>query len=130
METGEEHERTEYTCRAKLYQFVHTDPTDDKSKKEWKERGLGTLRLNVLNHTPPGDDAAAATAKGGVRVRLVMRSDGSHRVILNTPIKKELLFGTVTGAAPQNGYSYFMGSIDGKPKLELLQLKVSDVVFA
>ncbi|KAI4750339.1 hypothetical protein E4T44_14939, partial [Aureobasidium sp. EXF-8845] len=38
IETGEEGETTEYTCRAKLYNFV--------DKKEWKERGVGVLRLN------------------------------------------------------------------------------------
>lgn len=133
LETGEENETTEYTCRAKLYNFVHTNPTDETSKKEWKERGLGTLRLNVQNSEPGAEDdieaaAGAPSSKveeaGGVRARLVMRADGSHRVILNTPIKKELRFGTVTGDAPQSGYVYFMGSIDGKPKLELLQLKM------
>lgn len=53
-----------------------------------------------------------------------MRAEGSHRVILNTPIKKELKFGTVSGEPPTGGYMYFMGSIDGQPKLEMLQLKV------
>lgn len=82
-------------------------------KKEWKERGLGVLRLNVSNDS----DSTAPKA------RLVMRSDGSHRVILNTPIQKGLKFGTITGERPVQGYMYFMGSLDGQPKLELLQLK-------
>ncbi|KAF2152098.1 hypothetical protein K461DRAFT_162226 [Myriangium duriaei CBS 260.36] len=127
LNTGEENEKTEYTCRAKLYNFVHSNPDDETSKKEWKERGLGTLRLNVLNSGNEEADLEAGrsgTPSGGAQARLVMRADGSHRVILNTPIKKELRFGSVTGDAPQNGYVYFMGSIDGRPKLELLQLKV------
>ena len=130
VETGEENETTEYTCRAKLYNFVSSKPDDESSKKEWKERGLGTLRLNV-QHPGAGADVEAGTAsdaagqaRGDLRARLVMRADGSHRVILNTPIKKELRFGSVTGEAPVGGYVHFMGSIDGKPKLELLQLKV------
>lgn len=58
-----------------------------------------------------------------------MRADGSHRVVLNTPIKKEIKFGSVTGEQPQGGYLYFMGSIDDKPKLELLQMKVKLVDY-
>lgn len=107
VETGEENETTQYTCRAKLYNFV--------DKKEWKERGLGVLRLNVLDSSSDSNSSSKA--------RLVMRADGSHRVILNTPIQKGLKFGTVTGERPVNGYMYFMGSLDGQPKLELLQLK-------
>lgn len=135
METGEENETTEYTCRAKLYNFVSSNPSDASSKKEWKERGLGTLRLNVQNSPNADVEAGAAAAasksdthdsndEGKVRARLVMRADGSHRVVLNTPIKKELRFGSVTGGAPQGGFVYFMGSVDGSAKLELLQLKV------
>ncbi|KAF2223900.1 hypothetical protein BDZ85DRAFT_262392 [Elsinoe ampelina] len=132
LETGEENERTEYTCRAKLYNFVPSNPADESSKKEWKERGLGTLRLNVQDalSSSAADLEAGEGAKADddedkhVRARLVMRADGSHRVILNTPIKKELRFGSVKGEAPVGGYIYFMGSIDGRPKLELLQLKI------
>ncbi|THY31845.1 hypothetical protein D6D01_02760 [Aureobasidium pullulans] len=109
IETGEEGETTEYTCRAKLYNFV--------DKKEWKERGLGVLRLNVTE--PQADDEDST-----LKARLVMRADGSHRVILNTPIQKGLKFGDVHGARPTGGYMSFMGSLDGKPTLEFLQLKL------
>lgn len=113
VETGEEDELTEFSCRAKLYNF--TEVTE--GKKEWKERGLGVLRLNVgkIQH-----DAKDLRPKA----RLLMRADGSHRVILNTPVKKEIKFGTPKGEAPSNGYLYFMGTVDGKEGLELLQLKV------
>lgn len=114
VETGEENETTEFSCRAKLYNFVKTE---EKEKGEWKERGLGTLRFNVQN---PAEEEADAKPKA----RFVMRADGSHRLILNTPVKKEIKFGTVTGEAPTGQYVYFMGSIDNKPQLELLQLKV------
>ena len=128
-----------YTCRAKLYNFVKAS---DSEKKEWKERGLGALRLNVAMPDDQDDDddqdedqdeedeagdrpTTTTSATTVPRARLVMRADGSHRVILNTPIKKEIKFGSVSGTAPQGGYVYFMGNIDGSGKLELLQLKVS-----
>lgn len=114
IETGEENETTEYTCRAKLYNFVKTE---DGTRKEWKERGLGVVRLNVAN-PGLGDSATAPKA------RLVMRADGSHRVALNTPVVKGVKFGSVTGEPPVGGYMYFMGSIDGSAKLELLQMKL------
>lgn len=117
MKSGEEGETTEYTCRAKLYSFVPSDPNDDKSKKEWKERGVGTLRLKL-------EDVGPEDGAGHLKVRLVMRADGSHRVILNTPVKREIKFGSVSGDEPAGGYMYFMGSIDDRPRLELLQLKV------
>lgn len=114
LETGEEDEFTEYSCRAKLYNFASVAD----GKKEWKERGLGVVRLNVRK-AAPGEDDTKPTA------RLLMRAEGSHRVILNTAVKKEIKFGTPTGDAPQGGYVYFMGAVDGKASLELLQLKVS-----
>jgi hypothetical protein len=54
-----------------------------------------------------------------------MRADGSHRVVLNTPIKKEIKFGTPSGAPPTNGFMYFLGTFDGRDNLEMLQIKVS-----
>ena len=131
---------TEYTCRAKLYNFVASDPSKPESKKEWKERGLGTLRLNVEMHgdgveTTEGEGKGETDLEGGgaaepatkPRARLLMRADGSHRVILNTAVKKELRFGDVEGKEPRGQYVYFMGTVDegGAGKLELLQLKVS-----
>ncbi|KXL44367.1 hypothetical protein M433DRAFT_139811 [Acidomyces richmondensis BFW] len=113
LETGEEEEETAYSCRAKLYAFAVLDD----NKKEWRERGLGTLRLNVKR--PSQDDA-----QGTPKVRFLMRAEGSHRVVLNTPVKKELKFGAPGGGPPQGGAIFFMGTIDGKKGLEMLQLKV------
>nr|POE87859.1 brefeldin a resistance protein [Quercus suber] len=124
LETGEEDEMTEYSCRAKLYNFAAIA----NGKKEWRERGLGVLRLNVSKGFKPGADEGANKAETKTQARFLMRADGSHRVVLNTPIKKEIKFGAPTGGAPQGGYMYFMGTIDkgdGAPSgLELLQLKV------
>ena len=114
LETGEEDEKTEYQCRAKLYTFV----AGADGKKEWKERGLGDVRLNVKKPPPDEQDTKP-------RARLLMRAEGSRRLILNTPVKKEIKFGAPAGGPPQGGYVYFMGAVDGKEGLELLQLKVS-----
>lgn len=113
LETGEEEEETVYSCRAKLYAFAVLD--DDK--KEWRERGLGTLRLNVKR-------LSQDEAEGKPKARFLMRAEGSHRVVLNTPVKKELKFGAAGGGPPQGGAIFFMGTIDGKNGLEMLQLKV------
>lgn len=117
VETGEEDEITALSTRAKLYNFAE----GPDGKKEWKERGLGVLRLNVKKPTPDGD--------GKPRGRMLMRADGSHRVVLNTPITKEIKFGSATGEPPQGGLFLFMGTIDGKEGLELLQLKVRLLSF-
>lgn len=113
LETGEEDEVTDYSCRAKLYNYASVAD----GKKEWKERGLGVVRLNVKK-AAPGEDGTKPKA------RLLMRAEGSHRVILNTPVKKEIKIGAPNGGPPQGGYVYFMGAVDGKTSLELLQLKV------
>ncbi|GAB7346034.1 hypothetical protein MBLNU457_4803t1 [Dothideomycetes sp. NU457] len=128
VETGEEGETVEYTCRAKLYNYVPSDPSKPESKKEWKERGLGVLRLNVKfpESSDDTEDVESGASSSKPKARLVMRSDGSHRVILNTPVRKELSFGDVTGNEPKGQYVYFMGTVNvGEGgKLELLQLKM------
>lgn len=114
VETGEEDETTEYSCRAKLYNYF----TLPDGKKEWRERGLGVLRLNVKSGDGGDDESNKPKA------RFLMRADGSHRVVLNTPIKKEIKFGTPSGAPPTNGFMYFLGTFDGRDNLEMLQIKL------
>ncbi|CAG8665063.1 11931_t:CDS:10 [Rhizophagus irregularis] len=63
--TGEEDEITRYSIKAKLYWM-------DKSQ-QWKERGVGTLRLNF-----PRDEKKSP--------RIVMRADGVLKVILNVAL--------------------------------------------
>ena len=65
--TGEEDERNVYKMNAKLYVF-------DKVATHWQERGRGSLRLN---------DSVVEEEK---QSRLVMRTGGSLRVILNTKL--------------------------------------------
>lgn len=114
LETGEENEKTEYSCRAKLYNFSAVAD----GKKEWRERGLGVLRLNVKQGNDGEEDSKP-------KARFLMRAEGSHRVVLNTPIKKEIKFGAPNGGPPTGNYIYFMGTIDNSEGLELLQLKVN-----
>lgn len=124
VETGEEEEETAYSCRAKLYTFVEIE--EGKGKKEWRERGLGTLRLNVRRPASGDleDGKGDSGEEAGVKARFLMRADGSHRVVLNTPVKKEISFGAVGGGPPQGGYMFFMGTVGDGGRLELLQLKV------
>ncbi|KAJ9669826.1 hypothetical protein H2201_000212 [Coniosporium apollinis] len=117
VETGEENERILFSCRAKLYNFVNT--SEDSDKKEWKERGTGTLRLNV-QEPPPEEDQDGEKPR---KARFVMRADGSHRVVLNTPVKKELKVGDFKGNKPTGQFVMFWGSHSGA-KLELMQLKM------
>lgn len=67
--TGEEDEESIHSIRAKLYTMA-----EDQS---WRERGTGTLRVNVPKKSSDKRPA-----------RLVMRADGVLRVILNVALFK------------------------------------------
>ncbi|KAG8950269.1 hypothetical protein FRC04_007903 [Tulasnella sp. 424] len=65
VHTGEEDEETRHQTRGRLFHL-----SDDGA---WKERGTGTLKINVKRHA-------------GHRARLIMRADAVHRVLLNAPL--------------------------------------------
>ena len=67
--TGEEEESNVLQANVKLYLF-------DTEKRNWTERGRGVLRLN--------DDPVSTP--GHLKSRVVMRTVGSLRVILNTKL--------------------------------------------
>lgn len=90
--------------RAKLFAI-------ESKEKGWKERGVGTLKLNVpksyvdYDHNglpiPGSFDPSGAEDREDddgnllpepVAARLVMRQENTHRVILNTVIIKALKF--------------------------------------
>jgi len=137
IDTGEEGEETIFHARAKLYNFVTIG-----NKQEWKERGLGVFKLNVTKASKDDEETSEADADsstedkdeedeedkdddaGKKQARFVMRADGSHRVILNSRVNKELKVGDPQGAAPKGSYFFFFGSLEGGG-LELLQVKVS-----
>ncbi|ODQ67713.1 hypothetical protein NADFUDRAFT_80889 [Nadsonia fulvescens var. elongata DSM 6958] len=69
VETGEEDEKSVFTCRSKLYSLDLTATAEG-----WKERGVGTIHVNTKE------------VDGVKKSRVVMRSDGLLRVILNAPL--------------------------------------------
>lgn len=73
--TGEEDERNVVQMNAKLHVF-------DKATSGWLERGRGCLRLNDVLEKGDNSDEKQQIATS----RLVMRTSGSLRVILNTPV--------------------------------------------
>mmetsp|Transcript_10548 Transcript_10548/g.32270 ORF Transcript_10548/g.32270 Transcript_10548/m.32270 type:complete len:443 (-) Transcript_10548:378-1706(-) len=70
ISNGEEEEREEFRVRAKLYE-LESSP----NKTQWKERGVGNLKLNVHKETK--------------NARLIMRSEGSLRLVLNASLWKD-----------------------------------------
>lgn len=118
---GEEGEATLLQFRAKLFTFV---------SGAWKERGSGTLKLNVPRiyvdydeHGIPIPGSFNPSARddsdeeGGEPVptvaRLIMRQENTHRVILNTAILKALKFEEKT--SPSGPRILFTAFEEGKP---------------
>ncbi|KAJ5172662.1 hypothetical protein N7492_005255 [Penicillium capsulatum] len=79
--TGEEEEETAFSCKAKLFHF----------SQEWKERGIGTFKLNIRTG-----------AEGKRTGRMIMRADGAGRVMLNSPIFKGMNYGDAKNQAPKS----------------------------
>lgn len=95
IDDGEAGEATLLQVRCRLYHL-------DKASNAWKERGAGNLKINVPRAcvrfdspgaTIPGTFDASALEKAESKViRLVMRQDSTHRVILNTAIIPTMKF--------------------------------------
>lgn len=101
VETGEEGEETLLSGRGKLYAY---------HDKTWTERGIGGLKLNITKDSPK---------KG----RLILRADGTHRLLLNAPITKELSFGDSKGKVTDTGKIIFTAP-NASGVIETLLLKV------
>ncbi|XP_063709073.1 E3 SUMO-protein ligase RanBP2-like [Culicoides brevitarsis] len=69
VKTGEEDEEALYSHRAKLFRF-------DADSKEWKERGIGDIK--VLKHKVTG------------KLRILMRRDQIHKICLNHILTPEV----------------------------------------
>jgi hypothetical protein len=131
VEDGESGEATLLQMRVKLFAL-------DSKEKGWKERGVGTLKINVPeacvsfddNGVPiPGsfdisgleDDGEESTTP---RVpRLIMRQENTHRVILNTILVRAMDFKdkpSTTGA--QILFTAFEGEKEPKPINMLLKV--------
>ena len=90
------------------------------------ERGVGVLKLNISD-VPSKDgneeDAEEVEEENKVHARLLLRADGSQRVVLNSPIVKGAAFGDAT--EPKGGNILFVGRLAGGEGLDTLQVKVS-----
>ncbi|CAD6237252.1 unnamed protein product [Miscanthus lutarioriparius] len=67
VETGEENEKAVFTADSALYEYLDGG---------WKERGKGELKLNV----------PVSGGESGERARLVMRTKGNYRLVLNASL--------------------------------------------
>lgn len=105
-ETGEEGETTLWTGRAKLYTMAGSGTT-----RAWKERGTGTFKLNITVDEPK-------------KARFVLRADGTHRLILNAAVTKQMVFGgDAAGEKPKDTRLLF-NAPNGGGELEMHLLKV------
>ena len=99
---------------------------------------MGTLKINV-RYEPmniPSDATANAQGddddlEGGItpmarKGRVLMRTDGVHRVILNSPVFKEMNVGTKEGEEPSGRTMMLTGMEDSKPRG--FQIRVSSLV--
>ncbi|KAB8073830.1 hypothetical protein BDV29DRAFT_174818 [Aspergillus leporis] len=109
IETGEEEEKTYFSSKAKLFQF---------SGKEWKERGIGTFKVNVK--VTDGEEDKKAT-------RLIMRADGVLRVMLNTPIFKGMTVGDASGNEPKSKQIHLASLEEGRSVPILLRMPSEDL---
>jgi len=75
--TGEENEYNVIQTRAKLYLFENSN---------WVERGRGQIRLNDMSRQQEGHHNRKAGAGKVSSSRIVMRTMGSLKVILNTKV--------------------------------------------
>ncbi|KAI5966212.1 uncharacterized protein KGF55_000521 [Candida pseudojiufengensis] len=102
--TGEEEESSKFNCTAKLFELKLTSIDEG-----WKERGVGPLHLNQSNNFKN-------------QIRLVMRSQGLLKVILNYKIQKdtEILKGLEASLNPGK-YLRLNSLSDGKPIQYLLK---------
>jgi Ran-binding protein 3 len=110
VETGEEDEETIFANKGKLYCFAN---------KQWKERGVGTFKVNVKSD-PDGKRTG----------RMIMRADGALRVMLNSAIFKGMHFGDQQGEAPAGRRIFLASKEDGKVANVLLQVSTPPLAFA
>ncbi|KAL2623903.1 hypothetical protein R1flu_008148 [Riccia fluitans] len=106
METGEEKEKAAFTADAALFEFIEGG---------WKERGRGELKLNV-------------SEEKGKKARLVMRSKGNYRLLLNARLFADM---KVT-KMDNRGISFVCvnSAAEGKNGLATYAIKFKDGVIA
>ncbi|CZT03722.1 related to nucleoporin [Rhynchosporium agropyri] len=129
IDDGEAGEATLLQLRAKIFAI-------ESKETGWKERGVGTLKINVPSPCVSFDDNGAAIpgsfdASGledgdadGPRVpRLIMRQENTHRVILNTIIVRAMEFTDKAGTSTaQIMFTAFEGEKESKPINMILKM--------
>ncbi|KAH8597098.1 hypothetical protein B0O99DRAFT_618007 [Bisporella sp. PMI_857] len=128
IEDGEAGEATLLQVRARLYAL-------ESKEAGWKERGVGTLKVNVPRSCATFDDIGVPipgsfdisgledeTDENSPRnPRLIMRQENTHRVILNTSIIRAMEFkDKPSPKGAQVLFTAFEG--DGKPVQMLLKM--------
>lgn len=105
IKTGEENEKSLFNCTSKLFELDL-----DNISEGWKERGLGPLHLNQSLEDPK-------------LVRIVMRSQGLLRVILNMKVTSEtkLLKGLESSLSPGKFLRFNTLNEKGKPVQYMLK---------
>jgi Ran-binding protein 3 len=83
--------------------------------RAWKERGVGTFKFNVTVEEPK-------------KARFVLRADGTHRLLLNAGVRKELVFGGDSdGGKPKDGRLLFnTPNVEGQIEMHLLRVSHRD----
>ncbi|PBP17163.1 dead deah box DNA helicase [Diplocarpon rosae] len=128
---GEAGEATLLQLRAKLFAL-------ESKEAGWKERGVGTLKINVPKSCVSYDDYGVPqpgsfdlsgleddeAGSGGPRVaRLIMRQENTHRVVLNTAIVRAMEFkDKPSNSTAQIIFTAFEGDKEPKPVNMLLKM--------
>lgn len=102
VETGEEKEKAVFTADAALFEYISGG---------WKERGKGEIKVNV-----------SATETG--KARLVMRSKGNYRLVLNANLFPDMKLTSMD----KRGISFacMNSASESKPGLSTFALKFRD----
>lgn len=70
------------------------------------------------------DEEAGLSRLEKQTARLIMRTDGVHRVVLNTPIFEGMKVGTTEGGEPSGRAMSLTGMEGGKPVLYMLKVSL------
>ncbi|KHJ33548.1 putative dead deah box dna helicase protein [Erysiphe necator] len=132
IDDGEADEVTILQIRAKLFAI-------ESKKSGWKERGVGTLKINLPKNSVQYDEKGnpiSGSYKSSIRkgkhnnetnsaqaARLIMRQESTHRVILNTFILREMEFEEKSAvSSAQFLFTAFEGEKEVKPVRLLLKM--------
>ncbi|XP_015168196.1 nuclear pore complex protein NUP50A-like isoform X2 [Solanum tuberosum] len=99
--TGEEHEKAIFTADSMLFEYLNGG---------WKERGKGELKLNI--------------SSGTGKARLVMRTRGNYRLILNANLYPEMKLASMDKKGVT--FACMNSADDGKDGLSTIALKFKD----